>query len=301
MLQTEQTDVGVIIGRFQVPELHAGHQELIDSVLVNHHRVIVVLGMGHTKCSFRNPLDVGARRSMFREQYPDITCLYIKDMQTNEAWSAKLDEIIHDEVAPESTVTLYGSRDSFVESYTGAYNTIELKQKTYVSGTSIRKQLAHNAKKDKQFRVGCCFAVANQWPGPETTIDVAIFNKKNDQILLGRKIDEEGWRVIGGFVQNEETLEECVLREGKEETGLDLAYPEYVGSFVSDDWRKMGERDKILTVLFKASVAKGRPAPDDDIHELQWFDLNGDLFHIVISNHRVLIEAVLGKYVSGAS
>lgn len=295
MLEQEKSDIGVIIGRFQVPRLHEGHTQLIDTVISSHKRVIVVLGVAHSKCSFNNPYDLGCRKTMFGEQYPELTILYIKNMQSDKAWSRKLDELIEDEVAPGSTVTLYGSRDSFIKAYHGRYSTVELRQKSFVSGTAERKALAHSGNKNYDFRRGLGFGVANQYPGPEMTIDVAIIDESKHQILLGRKKDEEGWRIIGGFVQNEETMEDCVIREAKEETGLELSYPKYVKSYVSTDWRKAGERDKILTALFTATIVKGTPEPDDDIHELQWFDLNEDLLKTVISNHKEMVEEVLNR------
>lgn len=295
MLDQKKSDVAVIVGRFQVPKLHEGHTQLINTVIASHQRVIVVLGVAHSKCSFNNPYDLGCRKTMFAEQYPEITVLYIKDMQDDKAWSRKLDEIIEDEVAPESTITLYGSRDSFIKAYHGKYPTVELQQKSFTSGTAERKALAHAGNKNYDFRRGLGFGVANQYPGPEMTIDVAIIDDVKGQILLGRKKDEEGWRIIGGFVQNQETLEDCVIREAREETGLKLHDPRYVKSFVSSDWRKAGERDKILTALFTATIVKGTPEPDDDIHELRWFDLNKDLLEAVISNHKDMIEVVLDR------
>ena len=39
-----RSDVGVVIGRFQVDELHAGHVELLNTVQAKHPNMLVLLG-----------------------------------------------------------------------------------------------------------------------------------------------------------------------------------------------------------------------------------------------------------------
>ena len=136
--------------------------------------------------------------------------------------------------------------------------------------------------------------MSNQYPGPETTVDIAIFNEDYSRILLGRKKKEAKYRLIGGFAQSGENFEETAHREAKEETHLDLKSLQYVSSDVINDWRYRGERDKITTVLYTAQIAGGKPEPDDDIHELKWFD-----FHLmldVVPNHKILIAALYAKF-----
>ena len=55
--------------------------------------------------------------------------------------------------------------------------------------------------------------------------------KKND-------LNEDKWIGIGGHFEENESPEECVLREAREETGLKLLSPRYCGivTFVSDRW-----------------------------------------------------------------
>lgn len=65
---------------------------------------------------------------MILKHFPDVTILYIKDVESDEAWSNQLDNNILDIASPTSTITLYGSRDSFINYYTGRFETKELKQ-----------------------------------------------------------------------------------------------------------------------------------------------------------------------------
>ena len=109
----DQSQIGVIIARFQVHKLHEGHINLIDKVIENHKKVIVFLGVpviGNTKS---NPLDYASREAMIKEIYPNVIVLPLKDQRCNEKWSRELDNQIQVPFG-ELTAILYGSRDSFI-------------------------------------------------------------------------------------------------------------------------------------------------------------------------------------------
>ena len=55
--------IGVIIGRFQVPELSKAHRFMLDVVSFKHTKVIVLIGdnPGQPSSHFRNP--TGRRRA----------------------------------------------------------------------------------------------------------------------------------------------------------------------------------------------------------------------------------------------
>jgi len=69
-----------------------------------------------------------------------------------------------------------------------------------------------------------------QYPKISPAIIVAVVN--GDRILLGHsgRFPEKLYSVIAGFVDPGETLEQCVLREVKEETGIDIDSVTYFGS-----------------------------------------------------------------------
>jgi bifunctional NMN adenylyltransferase/nudix hydrolase len=129
------------------------------------------------------------------------------------------------------------------------------------------------------------------------TVDVAIFNEDYTKILLGKKANEDQYRLIGGFADpGSDSYEADARREVREETGLSITDPEYIGSYRIDDWRYRGEPDrKIKTLLFVAKVFSGSARAADDIAEVRWFEID-DLHPAadwVIPNHRPLIEASL--------
>lgn len=73
------------------------------------------------------------------------------------------------------------------------------------------------------------------WPSLSTAIIVAITRKENREILLvqSNKFKKDYLGLVAGFVETGETLEECVRREVKEETQLDIKNLRY---FASQAW-----------------------------------------------------------------
>ena len=288
-----KADVGVVVGRFQVPFLHEGHRRLLDFVNARHGRMIVFLGLSPCRCTANNPLDFEARKYMIQEAYPNAIIAYVKDTPSDQIWSESLDDQIDNIIVPGQTAILYGSRDSFIPHYYGKFPTYSIKSEHLISGTEIRKQVAIRPKKSEDFRMGAIWAINNQWSRPFVTIDVGIFNDTYDMILLGRKKHEELFRLIGGFVPSGEKFSDTVKREALEETNLIIHNIRYVDSFPVDDWRYRGEKDKITTVLHTAEIKSGKPAPGDDIYALKWFPFTKKLLNEVVDNHVILIEALL--------
>lgn len=289
----KRTEIGVIVGRFQVFELHEGHNELIDAVAERHDKVIIFIGVTSTKSTRNNPLDFKCREVMIKAVYPDLTIVPIKDLPNDEEWSKILDKKIR-EIYEIGDVTLYGSRDGFIPHYFGNFQTIQLEARHTVSGSEIRKAVSHQVISNPAFRQGIIYAAYNKFPISYTTVDAAIIN--GDKLLLARKNEDPygKWRFIGGFVDitKDESLEIAVKREVMEETGsLGVGEPTYIGSAKIHDWRYRNEQDGIMTSLFVIPYIFGGPKAEDDIDDLKWFDieflLNND-GRIFIEEHKVL-------------
>lgn len=289
-------DVGVIIGRFQVPELHDGHCDILDYVCERHDKVILFLGLTDVGMSTtENPLDFQARRQMIRAEYPEIEILYIKDMWSDELWSRKLDGQIKDLITPNQTVMLYGSRDSFIEHYQGTHPTTELEAEHKVSGKEIRAEIKRNRTvEDPRWREGAVWAAHARFPTVYTTVDILILNEEETHVLLAKKPHEPLWRVIGGFAEpTSESFEADARREAQEEGNVSITDPVYIGSFKIDDWRYRGERDKIKTILFKAKKMFGDVRAGDDVEDVKWWKVEDLTLADIMPQHRPLIEAAI--------
>jgi len=298
----ESFDVGVIVGRFQVDDLTDGHKKLIETVLKNHKRVMIFMGLSPCKCTVNNPLDFETRKLMIQETYPDVEVYYIKDVGSDVLWSDTLDDLVKGHLIlepsncrPMETVCLYGSRDSFLQYYSGKFACKELEQEVFISGSERRKVLATVVNKTRDFRHGVIWATMNQWPACLPTVDIAIFNDDHTRILLGRKKHEELYRFIGGFGEPNEPFEVTAMRETKEEANIDVHKMVYVKSFVVPDWRYKSEVNKITTSLFKVIEWSGQPEPGDDINELRWFPFNVYLLDSVVLGHREMLDYLLNN------
>lgn len=293
---TKATDVAVIVGRFQVNELHEAHIDLITSVLNKHDRVLLFLGNSTIRNTLNNPLDYRARRTMIADKFPTVEIHYINDNPSDTAWTKNLDKLIGEQLLPMQTVTLYGSRDSFLKCYTGKHNTCELEATTFISGTEVRRRVCNNYPPTADYRAGMIAATAYRFPTAFQTVDIAVVNDKGE-LLLARKPEEKKWRFIGGFSDPASvSLEEDAKREVQEEAGVEVGNITYLGSTLINDWRYRGEIDKIKTALFVAKYVFGKPEGADDVAEVKWVSINNLTKNDIVETHHVLIDMFNEKF-----
>lgn len=123
---------------------------------------------------------------------------------------------------------------------------------------------------------------------PAVATSIALI--KDKKILLAkRKIapQQGDWDILGGFVEPGESVEEGVIREMKEETGLDVEIEKYLGS-VADVY---GERPSIpLIFTVKMINPNQQPSPHDDVEELAWFSLEEIPNNLAFKNVKITIE-----------
>ena len=290
----QNTEVGIIVARFQCPDLHEGHQDIINLVRSNHPRVIIFLGLSPLRCTKNNPYDFAIRKAMIEERYKDVEVLYIDDVGDNTIWSGNLDRLVAKNVGPGQKATLYGSRDSFIEAYSGRYPTVELVPNKVISASEIRKKIAIKPLTTPDFRKGIVYAVENQYPTVHPAVDGAIVDFEKERILLGKKPGQIGLRFPGAFLDPflDKTAEEAVVREAKEETSLDVCVERYVFSRLVDDWRYRHEQNKIMTFLYLLrydEATSGRAEAGDDLEMVVWKEFGTVDINDIVSTHHPLI------------
>ena len=282
MTLAEPTSVGVIIGRFQVPKLHGGHSHLFDLVLRRHKRVLVLLAIPAWKGGIKNPLDYQTRKQMIESVYPEAFVAYIKDRQTNEDWSKDIDDTIRD-IFPLEKITLYGGRSGFIPFYSGQFETVQTVEDPIYdteSGTILRESAASLPRDSEDFRAGVIYATFAQPDGICMCVDAAITRVSNFttgavEVLLIRKPMEKKWRFPGGRVdRGDASLETAVGREVREETGVEVGKPSYIGSGGPiPDWRSQQVGIAIYSAFYHLPYIYGHAKGGDDAAEAQWFSL----------------------------
>ncbi len=135
----DNTDVGVIISRMQVPYLTRSHINLILSIQARHQTVIVLLGC-NKEISLKNPFDFIFRKQMLSEYLrPTDIIMPLPDIENNIQWVENVDRIVGS--LTNNNAILYGGRDSFIPYYRkddGKYTTQELLPEDNDSGTELR-------------------------------------------------------------------------------------------------------------------------------------------------------------------
>jgi len=123
---------------------------------------------------------------------------------------------------------------------------------------------------------------------PSITVDGVII--KNGKVLLIKRRNEPfkgRWALPGGFVEYGETVEDAVLREVKEETGMDAEIKKLVGVY-SDPSRD--PRGHTISIVFLLE-GKGDVMAGDDAVEAKFFDLN-ELPPLAFDHEKIIKDAI---------
>jgi bifunctional NMN adenylyltransferase/nudix hydrolase len=282
---------GILIGRFQFYEINDALHALITSIAARHERLVIFLGSNPAPSDL-NPLEWPLRQEMLLEAFDDeLEIQELPDVPDDRNWSQELDRRIMD-LRPAQPVTIYGTMDGFVERYSGRYETqpfpIDPEDMPYALDVDGIRHLG-------SFRAGIMYATLRRFPTVYPTVDIAVFSADYQQLLLARKEHEIRFRFPGGFTDpTDESYEMAALRELAEECGeLEVEDLTYIGSCKVDDWRYRGSLDGIITHLYTCVLVSGNPAPNDDIVELRWFDVQKLKTEMLTPEHRPLLDLLM--------
>lgn len=111
-----------------------------------------------------------------------------------------------------------------------------------------------------------------EYKSPSLAVDGVII-KDNQILLIRRKNDpyKDKWAMPGGFVEYGERTEDAVLREVKEETGLEAKIGQLVGVY-SDP--KRDPRKHVVSITYLLKDISGTEKGGDDAKEARWWNIN---------------------------
>ena len=115
-----------------------------------------------------------------------------------------------------------------------------------------------------------------KYPRPAVTADCIVITKETEpKVLLIQRGNEpyKGcWAFPGGFMDMEETTEQCAIRELEEETGLVVSHVQQIGAYSKVD---RDPRGRTITVAYLALIDSPVPIKgQDDAASAQWFPLS---------------------------
>lgn len=124
-----------------------------------------------------------------------------------------------------------------------------------------------NRRLSAGFRMKCTQCGASHFPRVDPAMIVAVHWQ--DQILLGRQAswDPGRYSTLAGFVEPGESLEDAVIREVAEESGVKVASARYHSS---QPWPFPSS----LMVGFLAEAASPDLAVGDELEDARWFSLD---------------------------
>jgi len=122
-------------------------------------------------------------------------------------------------------------------------------------------------------------AYTYKYPRPAVTADCIVITREAEpKVLLIQRGDEPfkgGWAFPGGFMNMDETTEQCAIRELEEETGLRVSEVHQIGAYSKVD---RDPRGRTITVAYLAIIDEPIAVTgQDDAAKAQWFPLSAFL------------------------
>ncbi len=102
---------------------------------------------------------------------------------------------------------------------------------------------------------------------------VGVIPERSGRILLMRRAIEPrygAWTFPGGFMEIDETIEECAAREAQEEVGLQVS----IGMLVGVYSRPAPLAPGIVSIVYRGRITGGEVKPGREALETRWFRPN---------------------------
>ena len=138
-----------------------------------------------------------------------------------------------------------------------------------------------------------------KYPRPAVTADCVVMTKESvPQVLLierGADPYKGCWAFPGGFMNMDETTEECAIRELEEETGLKVSEVHQIGAYSKVD---RDPRGRTITVAYLAIIdfpqmVKGQ----DDAAKAEWFPI--DALPPLAFDHEEIMKDAISQFLKG--
>jgi len=95
------------------------------------------------------------------------------------------------------------------------------------------------------------------------SVGASIYNEKHDEYLLIKRSDNGLWQLPGGVVEPGEELVDAVIREVKEETGVNVRVIRVTGVYESPN-------EKVISIVFACTYVDGNRSVSNESCDVQW-------------------------------
>ena len=136
-------------------------------------------------------------------------------------------------------------------------------------------------------------AYTYKYPRPAVTGDCIVITKEaNAKVLLIQRGDEpyKGcWAFPGGYMNMDETIEQCAIRELEEETGLKVNEVHQIGAYSKVD---RDPRGRTITVAYLAIIDKPiSVVGQDDAAKAEWWPISA-LPQLAFDHDEIMADAI---------
>lgn len=127
-------------------------------------------------------------------------------------------------------------------------------------------------KKPETNLVVCPTGDFSYYFNPSPCNGIILKNSQGEVLLVKRKFEPQKgcWDFTGGFIDQDENLEESAIREAKEELGVDIENVRYLKSY-SDIYSFKGILYYTLGFVVEANMIDQKIIPSDDAEEAKFF------------------------------
>ena len=326
---TYEFDYLVFIGRFQ--PFHQGHEFIVREALNRAKTVLILIGSANSPRTIKNPFSFDERESMILGAFDDdsrIMCLPIDDnLYNDQKWLLDVQNLIYHVVGDDDKVGVVGyhkDKSSYYLSLFPALGCVNLPNYENLSATPIRKRYFEQGQIDEwlpdnvamflqKFKDSDDYhhlqreyhhvvkyqATWQHAPYPPVFVTADALVVCGGHILLIERGGEYGrglYALAGGFLDQNETLLECALRELYEETGLVIDQNTLNAQHTFDAPDRSARGRTVTTVFYFELSGETLPAlrAGDDASRAFWLPLGKLDGTKMFEDHHSVILKVLG-------
>ena len=130
---------------------------------------------------------------------------------------------------------------------------------------------------------------------------IIYLEKDNKYLMLHRNkkekdLNKDKWIGVGGHIEEYESPDQCIVREVKEETGLEIEVQKLIGIYTdSDVVCANGDKVHSICIGYEMSVVGGELICDEnETLELKYFSLD-NMPELFCKQHEELLRDIKGK------
>ena len=322
-------DYLIFIGRFE--PFHNGHRFVVEQALSKANKVIILIGSANSPRTIKNPFNYQERVSMIRQCFNNSQRILFApiddDLYNDYKWLKNIQNavahLVKDQTSKIGVIGHHKDGSSYYLSLFVQWDFVALPNFHQLSATPMRHAYFERQVIDEHLPVSSAMFLSQflhseafvrlqkeyqhilsyqkTWqsaPYPPVFVTADALVVQSGHILLIERGGEYGcglWALAGGFLDKNETLLACAIRELYEETGLILDKTALKASQTFDAPDR-SVRGRTVTTVFHFELT-GTVLPDvqgrDDAARAFWLPLNQLDGTKMFEDHESIIKKML--------